>query len=150
MNHLKIFFTGLSYDWNEFKPVGRRPNCPCSTCRFTTWVYSGFHGRFHWNILLCSKFLLLQQVLAQLSLSLVIIDTFVPKLSLSTRSKKNPPALPFWNVRSTASGFNTQSKVESLKWLCNQRKNSRMITLKNCARCLEYFQVEKRCKQFLL
>lgn len=86
MNHLKIFFTGLSYDWNEFKPVGRRPNCPCSTCRFTTWVYSGFHGRFHWNI--CSKFLLLQLVLAQLSLSLVIIDTFVPKLSLSIRSKK--------------------------------------------------------------
>lgn len=57
----------------------------------------------------------------------------------------------FWNAPSKLSDFNTHranNKIKRLKGSlrCKPRESTRMIMLTNCARCLEYFQVEKRCQ----
>lgn len=69
---------------------------------------------------------------------LIIINTFLSKLHLSTRNKKKssfslkrPPII---------SGFNTQPRIKSLQRFCiaNDKKSStQMIMLTNCARSLE-------------
>lgn len=57
----------------------------------------------------------------------------------------------FWNAPSKLSDFNTHranNKIKRLKGSlrCKPLESTRMIMLTNCARCLEYFQVEKRCQ----
>lgn len=57
----------------------------------------------------------------------------------------------FWNAPSKLSDFNAHranNKIKRLKGslLCKPLESTRMIMLTNCARCLEYFQVEKRCQ----
>lgn len=80
-----------------------------------------------------------------INIFLINVNTFVPKLCLSTRTTP-PPIFSVLKRQLYHFRFQYKLKIESQKGIlhCKQMKNTQ-ITLNNCARCPEYFRMEKRC-----
>lgn len=75
----------------------------------------------------------------------IVINTFAPKLHSFTRMKKSRLSVlkrPIYRFRFQCSTKNRKSTGMLHR---NNRKVPRMLTLKKCARCPEYFQIKKRC-----
>lgn len=75
----------------------------------------------------------------------IMINTIVPKLHSFTRMKKSRLSVlkrPIYRFR-----FQCSTKNRKSTWMLhrNNRKVPRMLTLKKCARCPEYFQIKKIC-----
>lgn len=80
----------------------------------------------------------------------IIMNIFVPKLRLSNRTEKVQIFSHENSLLLLRVSIHSLKQKGYVDFALQTNENARIITLKNCAMCSEYFRKDERCKHFQL